>query len=40
MIDKATMLLNHARLPEPVRFIEAVLALADGGELPALPDGL
>ena len=40
MIDKATMLLNHARLPEPVRFIDAVLALADGGELPALPDGL
>jgi len=40
MIDKATMLLNHARMPEPTQFIDAVLALADDGELPALPDGL
>ncbi|MCE7997844.1 MAG: MmgE/PrpD family protein [Rhodobiaceae bacterium] len=40
MIDKATMLLDHARMPEPARFIEAVLTLADDGDLPALPEGL
>jgi 2-methylcitrate dehydratase PrpD len=40
MIDKATMLLNHAQTQEPTRFIEAVLALAEDGQLPALPEGL
>lgn len=40
MIDKATMLLNHAQIEESTRFIDAVLALADDGQLPALPDGL
>lgn len=40
MIAKATMLLDHARMLQPVRFIEAVLALADEGDLPALPEGL
>ncbi|HBM87888.1 MAG TPA: hypothetical protein DD437_05035 [Rhodobiaceae bacterium] len=40
MIGKATMLLNHAQIEESTRFIDAVLALADDGQLPALPDGL
>jgi len=40
MIDKATMLLNHAQTQEPTRFIDAVLALAEDGQLPALPEGL
>lgn len=39
MISKATMLLNHAQTQEPTRFIDAVLALADDGQLPALPEG-
>lgn len=39
MIDKATMLLTHAQTQEPTRFIDAVLALADDGQLPALPEG-
>lgn len=40
MIDKATMLLNHSGMSEPSGFIAAVLALADDGELPILPEGL
>ncbi len=37
MVDKADMLLSHAGLPEPMRFIDSVLALPEGGTLPALP---
>ncbi len=37
MIDKAHMLLTHAGLSEPNGFIEAILALPEGGLLPELP---
>ncbi|WOF73825.1 MmgE/PrpD family protein [Parvibaculaceae bacterium PLY_AMNH_Bact1] len=40
MIDKASMLLSHAQEGDPTRFINAVLALADDGQLPTLPNGL
>lgn len=37
MIDKAQMLLTHAGVSEPGVFIEAILALPDGGSLPEFP---
>ncbi len=37
MIDKAHMLLTHAGVTEPTKFIEAILALPEGGPLPELP---
>lgn len=36
MIDKARMLMDHARVPDPERLAESILALGNGGALPDL----